>query len=131
MTRTYIINSEGTRFVPVTLRARITRRIIGGIALLITALFLSAAIIGLQRAAIADSTPHAAPTATTLISLPAAKRACARAPRGSGQDCLNLYMRHAWTSPSNGAAEGRVLVRECFDQYRGAELRDCFTQEIG
>lgn len=52
MTRTHIIAADGTRFAQVGRTKIIARRWIGGIFLIITALFLSAAVIGLQRAAI-------------------------------------------------------------------------------
>lgn len=129
MTRTYIIAADGTRFV----RQGRTRRIAGimtGITFtLLTAIFLSAAIIGAGKAA--REGINAEPTASTTISLKAAQKACIRAPRGSKQDCLALYMRSAWSSPNNYTPAGKILVRECISQYRGAELRDCFTQEIG
>lgn len=131
MTRTHIITADGTHFVPLTARTRLRNRILGGIALLITALFLSAAIIGLQKAAIAESAPRIAPTASSTISLAAAQKACRKAPRGATQDCLALYMRSAWASPSTFTPKGAILVGECFSQYKGRELRDCFTQEIG
>lgn len=129
MTRTHIIAADGTRFVPVGRGARIARRIIAGAFLIITALFLSAAVIGLQRAAI--DAPRPAPVATQGISLKAAQVACRKAPRGAMQDCLNLFMRHAWSTANSYTPEGAILVRDCISQYRGAELADCFTQEIG
>lgn len=56
MTRTHIIAADGTRFEEITARAarrrKIASRIIGAGALLITALLLSAALIGFHRAAI-------------------------------------------------------------------------------
>lgn len=51
MTRTHIIAADGTRFVAQGQGARITRRILAAAFLIITALFLSAAIIGFSRAA--------------------------------------------------------------------------------
>lgn len=136
MPRTYIIAADGTRFEALTarraLRRKVISRIIAGIAILITALFLSAAIIGLGKAAREGSpAPHIAPTADTAISLRAAKKACRPAPRGAMQDCLALYMRHAWSDASTFTPEGKVLVKECNSQYRGRELADCYTQEIG
>lgn len=56
MTRTHIIAADGTKFEEITARAarrrKIASRIISAGALLITALLLSAAIIGFHRAAI-------------------------------------------------------------------------------
>lgn len=57
MTRTHIIAGDGTRFVAQGTARRTTRRLIGAAALITTALFLSAAVIGLNRAAIAPATP--------------------------------------------------------------------------
>lgn len=58
MTRTHIIASDGTRFTQQGHGARIARRILAVAFLIITALFLSAAVIGLQRAATATPTLH-------------------------------------------------------------------------
>lgn len=134
MPRTYIIDAEGTRFVPITMRARIIRRTIGGITLLITALFLSAAIIGLSNAAKAggDNTPHTAPTAAHITTLAEIKGACRKAPKGAKQDCYRLYLSRSWSDArGSDTAAGPLLVKECISQYRGAELADCLTQEIG
>lgn len=135
MTRTYIIAADGTRFEALTartaLRRKVISRTIAALAILITALFLSAAIIGLGNAAREGNTPRIAPTATQGLSLTAARKACRPAPRGAMQDCLNLFMRHAWGYKGSFTPEGAILVRDCISQYRGAELADCFTQEIG
>jgi hypothetical protein len=168
MTRTHITAADGTRFVQVGQGARIARRILGGVALLATALLLSAAVIGLNRAAIAPATPSPAdiailhnaekangkgachlewnetqsgfevicntnpePSASTAIKLTTARKACRAAGVRGMQDCLALYMRNAWSSADTYTPAGPALVKECISQYRGAELRDCFTQEIG
>lgn len=59
MTRTHIIAADGTQFEEITAqtarRRKIASRIIGAGTLLITALLLSAAIIGFHRAAIEGS----------------------------------------------------------------------------
>jgi hypothetical protein len=129
LTRTYLITADGTRFV----RQGTTRRIAGiatGIVFTtLTAIFLSAAIIGASKAAREGINPE--PAASTAIALRTADKACARAPKGSKQDCLALYMRSAWTTPNTYTPAGAKLVKECFDQYRGIELRSCFNQEIG
>lgn len=168
MTRTRIIAADGTRYAPEGRGARITRRTAYGAFLIITAIFLSAAAIGMHRAAIAPATPSPAdiailhdaekangkgachlewneaqegfevicaadpePSASTAIALSTARKACRLAGVMGMQDCLALYMRNAWASPSTYTPAGPILVRECISQYRGAELRDCFTQEIG
>lgn len=68
MPRTYITAADGTLYEAIpartALRRKIIRRTIAGIAILITALFLSAAIIGLQRAAI-EGSPRTAHTAAS------------------------------------------------------------------
>jgi hypothetical protein len=58
MTRTHIIAADGTRFVQQGQGKILARRVIAAALLIITALFLSAAVIGFQRAAIAPSTLH-------------------------------------------------------------------------
>lgn len=58
MTRTHIITADGTRFVAQGQGKTLARKIIAGAFLIITALFLSAAVIGFHRAAIAPSTLH-------------------------------------------------------------------------
>lgn len=168
MTRTHIVAADGTQFVARGRGKVIARRATGAAFLIITALFLSAAAIGLHRAAIAPATPSpadfailhdaekangkgschlewneeqagfevicapsATPTASTAISLTTARKACRLAGAMGMQDCLALYMRNAWASASTYTPAGPALVKECISQYRGAELRDCFTQEIG
>lgn len=142
MNRTYIIAADGTRFEEIAARTatrrKIIRRTIGGIALILTALFLSAAIIGLRHAAgvpdtIPSHTPSMSKTSSQLIAtnIRTMQRACAKAPRGSKQDCMALYLRGAWFDAHNYTPAGPALVKECISQYRGAELADCFTQEIG
>jgi hypothetical protein len=137
MTRTYITAADGTIYEAISartaLRRKIINRTIAGITILITALFLSAAIIGLQRAAIEGAgAPHTAPTAAHITTLPEMQRACRKAPKGAKQDCYALYLRRAWADPRGSyTAAGPLLVRDCISQYRGAELADCFTQEIG
>jgi hypothetical protein len=71
MTRTHIIAADGTRFVQVGQGARMTRRILAAAFLIITALFLSAAVIGLHRAEIAPATP----SHTDMTTLRNAERA--------------------------------------------------------
>lgn len=186
MTRTKIIAADGTEFESIpartALRRKVIRRTISTAVLLITALFLSAAVIGLQKAAVEapkandtasyndgwnsaladlewiyrnggkdqimncleashtsdelgaclgkdNMTPAAATVKATW--LPIARAACAKAPRGAMQDCLALYMRGAWFDARTYTPAGPALVKECISQYRGAELADCFTQEIG
>lgn len=132
MTRTYIIAADGTRFVPQGTAMRTARRTTLALLTLLALIFAAAAITGIARgtqgAYDAPTTPTA--TASPSIDLRAANAACRRAPKGSMHDCLSLYLRSAWHTPSNGAAAGRVLVKECFAQYRGAELRDCLRQPL-
>lgn len=130
MARTYITTADGTQFVARGRGQVIARRAITTAFLIITALFLSAAVIGLQRAAIAPSAPATTPTASTSISMPAALKACKKAPKGALNDCLATYLRHAWSDKNTFTPEGRILVRECFSQYRGAELRSCLKQPL-
>lgn len=153
MTRTYITAADGTLYEAVTprqqTRRKIIRRTLAGIALIIAALFTSAAVIGLSQATTAPRIEEDMPgwdcatmgnrecgmtptaSATKAINIRAAKAACMRAPRKAMQDCLALYLRGAWFDANNFTPAGPVLVRECISQYRGAELADCFTQEIG
>lgn len=69
MPRTYITAADGTLYEAIparkAMRRKIIRRTIAGIILIITALFLSAAIIGLQRAAIDAHTPRIAHTSSS------------------------------------------------------------------
>lgn len=132
MARMHIISGDGTRFESINDRRFVLRRIIAIFVLLITALFLSAAVIGLQRAAIAP-TPTPAASSTPSLSFAAAKKACAIAhPHTPAWGaCIDLYMRHAWHDDRNSTPEGAVIVKDCISQYRGQELTDCFTQEIG
>lgn len=60
--------------------------------------------------------------AETCSSKPVARR--------DYEACLSLYMRPSYTSKdgSTYTPYGFFLVRECTDQYRGAELRDCLRQ---
>lgn len=176
MPRTYIISGDGTRYESLpartALRRKIIRRVIAGTVLLITALFLSAAIIGLQKAAVEGTkqgpnatdyatlrdaqranphsdchfewnevqnafevicdAPHPTPTADSAISLTTIKKACKIATARMKQDCYALYLRKAWADPRGSfTPDGKALVKECISQYRGRELADCFTQEIG
>jgi hypothetical protein len=137
MTRTYIIAADGTRFeaIParIALRNKILRRMIAALVITLTAIFLSAVIIGFSRAATEGAgAPHTAPTAAHITTLPEMQRACRKAPKGAKQDCYALYLRRAWSDPrGSDTAAGPLLVRDCISQYRGAELADCFTQEIG
>lgn len=175
MTRTYIIDAEGTRFEAIpartALRRRIIRRTIAGAATTITAIFLSAAIIGVNNAAHTPQGPsaddistlhqaekangkgkcwlewnfeakgfeaicapragHTAKGIAEGINITTAKKACRRAPRGSMQDCLALYLRRDWHDTRTYTPAGPALVKECISQYRGTELADCLTQEIG
>jgi len=177
MTRTHIISADGTTYEAIpartALRRKIIRRIIAGTAILITALFLSAAIIGLQKAAIegtkqgpnatdyatlrdaqkanpnsdcyfewnevqnafeviCSGQPSMHHTAASTISLTTIKKACRIATRAMKQDCYALYLRRDWADPRGSyTPAGPALVKECIDQYRGRELADCFTQEIG
>lgn len=131
MTRTYITAGDGTLYRAEGMVARNIRRCLRTAFFLLLAIFASAAIIGLQRAAIAP-TSAPAPTATkiTVIKIADAKKACVKAPKGSMQDCLALYLRHAWSDARTFTPAGPALVKECFSQYRGRELADCLTQEI-
>lgn len=137
MTRTYITAADGTLYEAIPARRALTRKIIRrtiwAITLIVTALFLSAAIIGLNQAihTPAPTMTHTAAAIDPGINLATAKKACRRAPKGSGQDCLALYLRRAWHTPSTYTPAGPALVKECISQYRGRELADCFTQEIG
>jgi hypothetical protein len=142
MPRTYITSADGTLYEAIPARRALTRKIIrrsiGGIALIITALFLSAAIIGLNEA-IHTPAPGASPTMTHTanamdrgLSVASAKRACkiAKVGRQKGA-CINLYMRRAWYDTNNYTPAGKILVPDCISQYRGIELTYCFEQEIG
>lgn len=141
MTRTYIIAADGTRYVPVTSRARIRNRIIAALAAIIALPFILAALIGVGMAitgnAPADAAPRASHTATaskaTTLTVAGAEKACKGSKKHTRQwgSCINLYMRHAWKDTQNYTPEGRVLVKDCISQYRGIELTYCFEQEIG
>jgi len=130
MPRTYIIAADGTRYIPEGTARRSAKRTALAIFAIITALFLAAAIIGLTKGAQGDY--NAAPTAsaTPVIKLSDAQRACKGAPKKIGSSCLELYLRNAWRTPSTFTPAGPALVKECFDQYRGIELADCLTQEV-
>lgn len=131
MARTHIISGDGERFEAISTRRFIYRRAITLTILIIVALFLSAAVIGLQRAAIAPS-PAPRP-ADHSLSFADAKKACAIATPNTPAwgACIDLFMRHAWHDDRNSTPEGAVIVKDCISQYRGQELTDCFTQEIG
>lgn len=134
MTRSIIIDAQGQRWESISAKRRMIRRMIAALVITLTAIFLSAAIIGLNQAAHSTPAPTMTHTAKAIdpgINLSTAKRACAKAPRGSMQDCLALYLRRAWHTPSTYTPAGPALVKECISQYRGRELADCFTQEIG
>lgn len=175
MTRTFITDAEGTVYEAISAkkatRRKIIRRTITGTITVITALFLSAAIIGVNNAAhtpqgpntddyrtlrnaqkanphsdcffewnevqnafevICPPAPRMTHTASSTISLPAIKKACKVATKGMKQDCYALYLRKAWADPRGSyTPDGKALVKECISQYRGVELADCFTQEIG
>lgn len=76
MPHTYITSADGTVYEAVSartaLRRKIARRTIAAAFTVITALFLSAAVIGLQRAAI---TPTYAPDPATIKILREAQQA--------------------------------------------------------
>ena len=55
---------------------------------------------------------------------------CKPTGRHNVEACVKLYMRPSQTSKdgSTFTPYGFFLVRECTDQYRGVELRDCLRQ---
>jgi hypothetical protein len=59
-----------------------------------------------------------------------AAETCRKTGRRNYEACVKLYMRDSWTSKdgSTYTPYGFFLVRECTDQYRGVELRDCLRQ---
>jgi hypothetical protein len=120
MARTHIIAGDGTHFVARGRGKVIARRAIGTAALLITALFLSAAIIGLNRAA----------TAPAPMNIILAQKACAPAPATMQGACIALALRPAYDINNTHTPNGIALVTECLDQYKGQELISCFTQPI-
>lgn len=131
MTRTHIITADGTHFEEVGAKKartrKIIRRVIGITATLVTAIFLSAVIIGFSKAA-TPSTPGAD------IALPkplaGALSACHGIdPRWQGY-CIALYLRPAYDIDNTHTPAGPALVKECRDQYRGQELASCLTQPI-
>jgi hypothetical protein len=130
MTRTHIIAGDGTRFVPQQRKWVLLRATAYITFLVITALFLSAAVIGFHRAAI-EGTPSPAASSITLPKpLPAALRACRTVPTRFQGYCIGLYLRPAYTINRVYTPAGPALVKECLDQYRGGELAYCLTQPI-
>lgn len=140
MARTFIVTPDGTNFIEESASRRRTRRVIAIIAGIAATPFMAAAAVGIYLAAsgqapTVDPTPRATltamPIASPAIPLAKAQKACRKVPRGMRQDCLALYMRSAWTTPSSYTPAGPVLVKECLDQYRGIELRLCLEHPIG
>jgi hypothetical protein len=125
MPRTHIITADGTHFEEIgaqrATRRKIIRRLIGIGATLITAIFLSAVIIGFSRAA--SPTPLPRP-------LPAALSACKGIDARWQGACISLALRPAYTINNTHTPNGIALVKECRDQYRGQELAYCLTQPI-
>ena len=58
-----------------------------------------------------------------------AKIVCEGLKGADARNCSTLAHRPPVVTPSTGTPAGYRLVRECRDQYRGAELSDCLTQE--
>jgi len=127
MTRTHIITADGTHFEEVdATKARtrkIIRRTIGIAATLLTAIFLSAVIIGFSKAA----TPTPAPLPKPLAG---ALKACEGIDARYQGYCIGLYLRPSVKIDNTFTPAGPALVKECRDQYRGQELASCLTQPI-
>lgn len=130
MTRTHIITADGTHFEEIGAKKarnrKILRRVIGITATLLTAIFLSAVIIGFSKAA--------TPTPGADIALPkplaGALRACQGIdPRWQGY-CIALYLRPAYDIANTHTPAGPALVKECREGYEGQELASCLTQPI-
>lgn len=127
MPRTHIITADGTHFEEVgatKVRTRkIIRRTIGFAATLLTAIFLSAVIIGFSKAA----TPTPAPLPKPL---PAAIKVCEGVDARWQGACIALALRPSYKIDNTVTPNGIALVKECRDQYRGSELAYCLTQPI-
>lgn len=127
MPRTHIITADGTHFEEVgATKARtrkIIRRTIGIAATLLTAIFLSAVIIGFSKAGAPTPAPLPKP-------LPAALKACDGVDARYQGACIALALRPSYTIDNTHTPNGIALVAECRDQYRGQELISCLTQPI-
>lgn len=131
MTRTHIIAGDGTRYVPQKQKWVLARSAAYLVFILLTALFVAAAVIGFHRAATAPTTPSPVASSITLPKpLPAALKACRTVPTRFQGYCIGLYLRPAYTIDRVHTPAGPALVKECIEQYKGQELAFCLTQPI-